>query len=607
MSFLSHLKIGPRLAAGFAVVLLLLAAVGGIGLLQASRIYDGTHALGGDWLPSVQMLGKLRAVADDVRRTSLRSLLATDAADKDALRTQHAQFVTDFATTLDAYSKLVSSADERRFYDQISAAWTAYLDHDKQLQTLADAGDAGLNDARVLASGPSAKTFAAAQSLINDDIKLNHDGAEAEVERAKSAYAGAFAWTLGLLAVAIALGVVIALSITRSITAPLARAVGVAETVARGDLTARIEVTGSDEASQLLGALRHMNERLVDLVGRVRTGSEGIATAAAQIAAGNTDLSQRTEEQAASLEETAASMEQLTATVKQNADNATQGNTLAGQASSTATRGGEVVGRVVDTMREISQSSEQVAQIISVIEGIAFQTNILALNAAVEAARAGEQGRGFAVVAGEVRTLAQRSATAAKEIKDLIATSVERVNNGTALVDDAGRTMGEIVQSVRRVADLMGEITAASGEQRTGIEQVSQAVSQMDEVTQQNAALVEEASAAAQSLSTQAGALRELVSVFKVSSSGSVGSSGSLVSSASSVPMRTGAVVASASKSASANAAKRRATPAPRAAGSAPVSAPASAPMSEAAPRQSAPRAEPVAVAAKSDDDWETF
>ncbi|MBN3810919.1 methyl-accepting chemotaxis protein [Paraburkholderia sp. Ac-20347] len=514
MSFLSHLKIGPRLSAGFVVVLLLLGAVGGIGLLQASRIYDGTRALGDDWLPSVQTLGRLRSVADDVRRTSLRSLLAVDAADKDTLRTQHAQFITDFASTLDAYSKLISSADERRFYDEINAAWTAYLDNDKQLQVLADAGDSRAAEARVLASGASAKSFATAQSLINDDIKLNQQGAEAEVARAKSAYAGAFAWTLGLVALAIALGVVIALFITRSITAPLARAVSVAETVARGDLTARIEVTGNDEASQLLSALRHMNERLVDLVGRVRTGSEGIATAAAQIAAGNTDLSQRTEEQAASLEETAASMEELTATVKQNADNATQGNTLAGQASSTATRGGEVVGRVVDTMRDISQSSEQVAQIISVIEGIAFQTNILALNAAVEAARAGEQGRGFAVVAGEVRTLAQRSATAAKEIKTLISASVERVANGSTLATDAGNTMDEVVKAVRRVNDIIGEISAASSEQRAGIEEISRAVTQMDSGTQQNAALVEEATAAAQSLDDQAKVLKRLVSKF---------------------------------------------------------------------------------------------
>jgi len=260
-----------------------------------------------------------------------------------------------------------------------------------------------------------------------------------------------------------------------------------------------------------------MNERLVDVVGRVRSSSESIAIGSAQIASGNTDLSQRTEEQAASLEETAASMEELTATVKQNTENARQGNTLASNASDVACRGGEVVGKVVETMHDISSSSAKVAEIITVIEGIAFQTNILALNAAVEAARAGEQGRGFAVVAGEVRTLAQRSATAAKEIKELINESVAKVGVGSALVDDAGRTMHEVVQSVKRVTDLMGEITAASIEQHTGIEQVNQAVMRMDEVTQQNAALVEEASAAAQSMASQSSTLRELVSVFRLS------------------------------------------------------------------------------------------
>jgi methyl-accepting chemotaxis protein len=263
-----------------------------------------------------------------------------------------------------------------------------------------------------------------------------------------------------------------------------------------------------------------MNERLVDVVGRVRSSSESIATGSAQIAAGNTDLSQRTEEQAASLEETAASMEELTATVKQNTENARQGNSLASNASEIASRGGDVVGKVVETIHDISSSSAKVAEIISVIEGIAFQTNILALNAAVEAARAGEQGRGFAVVASEVRSLAQRSATAAKEIKELIHQSVAKVGVGTALVDNAGLTMKEVVQSVKRVTDLMGEITSASIEQHTGIEQVKQAVMQMDEVTQQNAALLEEASAAAQSMAAQSSTLRELVSVFRLPSMG---------------------------------------------------------------------------------------
>ncbi|MEX3947881.1 methyl-accepting chemotaxis protein [Paraburkholderia sp. EG287B] len=577
MSFLTRIKIGPRLGAGFAIVLLLLGAVGGIGLLQASRIFDGTEEIGTNWLPSVETLGNMRNQAQDVRRTSLRMLIANDASEKASLHDQHTQMISQFGTLLDSYSKLVSSAEERRVADSISTAWSQYLDDDKKIEALFMSADGGSPDARATVSSASAKSFTAVMDLINQDVTLNHNGSTAEVATAKAAYHSAVAWTIALIVIAIGFGATIALFITRSITGPIARAVDVAETVARGDLTARIEVDGTDEAAQLLGALRHMNERLVDLVGRVRTGSEGIATASAQIAAGNTDLSQRTEEQAASLEETAASMEELTATVKQNADNATQGNTLAGQASQTATRGGEVVGRVVDTMRDIANSSEQVAQIISVIEGIAFQTNILALNAAVEAARAGEQGRGFAVVAGEVRTLAQRSATAAREIKELIGVSVERVNNGTALVDDAGRTMGEIVQSVKRVADLMNEISAASGEQRTGIEQVNQAVTQMDEVTQQNAALVEEASAAAQSMSSQAAALRELVSVFNIGSAGRAATT-------SIAPVAK--VVASATV-------KRPAASRP-----APVRAPA-------APAPKADRREPAT--ATSDDDWQTF
>ncbi|WP_322028404.1 methyl-accepting chemotaxis protein [Paraburkholderia sp. J76] len=577
MSFLTRIKIGPRLGAGFAIVLLLLGAVGGIGLLQASRIFDGTQEIGTNWLPSVEALGNMRNEAQDVRRTSLRMLISSDATEKGALHDQHAQMISQFDTMFDSYSKLVSSAEERRVADSIGAAWSQYQDDDKKIEALVTSADGGSADARAAVSTASAKSFQTMMDLINQDVTLNHNGSAAEVAAAKAAYHSAFAWTIALIVIAIGFGATIALFITRSITGPIARAVDVAETVARGDLTARIDVDGSDEAAQLLGALRHMNERLVDLVGRVRTGSEGIATASAQIAAGNTDLSQRTEEQAASLEETAASMEELTATVKQNADNATQGNTLAGQASQTATRGGEVVGRVVDTMRDIANSSEQVAQIISVIEGIAFQTNILALNAAVEAARAGEQGRGFAVVAGEVRTLAQRSATAAREIKELISVSVERVNNGTALVDDAGRTMGEIVQSVKRVADLMNEISAASGEQRTGIEQVNQAVTQMDEVTQQNAALVEEASAAAQSMSSQATALRELVSVFNIGAAGRATTAGFAP---------TANIVASATV--------RR----PAASRPAPVRAPAAS-ASKADRRES--------VTATSDAEWQTF
>jgi methyl-accepting chemotaxis protein len=321
---------------------------------------------------------------------------------------------------------------------------------------------------------------------------------------------------LALGAFAILAGAAIAWFITRTITRPIGEAVEVAEKVAAGDISSRIEVRSKDETGRLMSALKAMNESLVRIVREVRTGTDTIATASSQIASGNQDLSSRTEQQASSLEQTAASMEELTSTVKQNADNARQANQLAVSASEVALKGGSVVSQVVDTMGSIDASSKKIVDIIGVIDGIAFQTNILALNAAVEAARAGEQGRGFAVVASEVRSLAQRSAAAAKEIKTLIGDSVEKVEAGSKQVEEAGRTMEEIVGSVRRVTDIMGEITAASQEQTSGIEQINQAISQMDQVTQQNAALVEEASAAAQSLQEQAGSLVQAVSVFKL-------------------------------------------------------------------------------------------
>jgi len=305
-------------------------------------------------------------------------------------------------------------------------------------------------------------------------------------------------------------------SLRRAIARPLEAALGHFDAIAAGDLRREVVVTSRDEMGQLLEGLARMRTSLLTTVRTVRSGSESIASATQQIAAGNTDLSSRTEEQASALQETASSMEELTGTVRQNADNARQASALAANASDIAGKGSAVVTQVVDTMREINGSSSKIADIITIIEGIAFQTNILALNAAVEAARAGEEGRGFAVVAGEVRSLAQRSSAAAKEIKELIDTSVARVRTGTTLVDEAGRTMNEIIGAVQRVTDIMGEIAAASEEQSSGIEQVSRAVTQMDEVTQQNAALVEEAAAAAQSLEDQAARLRQAVAVFQV-------------------------------------------------------------------------------------------
>nr|WP_249180423.1 methyl-accepting chemotaxis protein [Burkholderia ambifaria] len=319
---------------------------------------------------------------------------------------------------------------------------------------------------------------------------------------------------ISLIAVAVAVGG--GLWLTRKITVPIVAAVDVARTVANGDLRSRISVSGNDETRDLLEALGTMNTRLIDIVGRVRDSSNSIAHAVGEIASGNLDLSQRTEEQAASLQETAATMEEFTSTVRLNAENAQQASTLAANASDVALRGSSVVGRVVDTMTEIGNRSSKIADITGIIEGIAFQTNILALNAAVEAARAGEQGRGFAVVASEVRSLAQRSSTAAKEIKELIGASVQTIQNGSALAGEAGKTMSDVTQAVARVTDIMGEIAAASAEQSRGIDQVNLTITQMDATTQQNAALVEQAAAASKSLETQGRELSQTVSAFRM-------------------------------------------------------------------------------------------
>ena len=321
-------------------------------------------------------------------------------------------------------------------------------------------------------------------------------------------------WTVTFLGAGLLIGIFVVLR--RSTLAPLEAALKVTRQIAAGDLTGRLETSSADELGVLIGALNEMNENLKGIVAEVREGTDAISTASKQIASGNADLSQRTEEQASSLEETASSMEELTGTVKQNSENAKHANQLAVSASEVAVKGGQVVGQVVTTMSSINESSKKIVDIISVIDGIAFQTNILALNAAVEAARAGEQGRGFAVVASEVRSLAQRSAAAAKEIKVLIGDSVSKVDAGTKLVDEAGKAMQEIVTSVKRVTDIMSEITAASQEQSAGIEQVNQAITQMDEVTQQNAALVEQAAAAAESMQEQAQHLAQSVAVFNV-------------------------------------------------------------------------------------------
>jgi methyl-accepting chemotaxis protein len=456
----------------------------------------------------------MNGTISDFRAAELQHILSTDANDMARYEKDLARFAAGLKSNSDEYEKLISSSEERKLWELFKAEWAQYLvEHNK---ILALSRENKNEEARELIRGESQKRFDKANETLDKIAALNAAGGEAASRNGDEVYASARLWVIGMILAALAIGMALAMFISRIVSKPLIAAVNVAKTVASGDLTSKIDVRTKDETGQLLQALKDMNENLVRIVGEVRSGTDTIATASSQIASGNIDLSSRTEQQASSLEETASSMEELTSTVRQNADNAKQANQLAATAGDIATRGGEVVSQVVDTMGAIHNASVKIVDIIAVIDGIAFQTNILALNAAVEAARAGEQGRGFAVVAAEVRTLAQRSANAAKEIKVLIDDSVEKVNVGSQLVEQAGATISELVDSVKRVNDIISEISAASQEQSVGIDQVNQAISQMDQVTQQNAALVEEAAAAATALQDQASGLARMVDVFRL-------------------------------------------------------------------------------------------
>ncbi len=514
---LGSLKIGHRLALAFAALLLLLCVVGGLGTYLTSRINANVVDVNEDWLPSVKVLGDLRVNANRLRRAQLLHVIAVDQAGRDEQMARRADIIgRDWPRLFAAYAKLVNSPEEEKFRAQIQELWAAYLDEDKKLVTLLNAGADRYDEARRFSMVQAAASFSKLLKVLEADIDLNTQGSVASGAAAAANYRS-FLWLNGASVVlALTLGAALAFVTTRSITRPIHHAISVANTVAENDLTTRIQVRGQDETAQLLLALGRMNDNLARIVGQVRNSSDSIATGSAQIATGNQDLSHRTEEQASNLQQTAASMEQLAGTVRNNADTAVQANQMAAKASAAATLGGQKVGTVVATMQDIAASSKKIADIIGVIDGIAFQTNILALNAAVEAARAGEQGRGFAVVASEVRSLAGRSADAAKEIKSLIGASVDKVEVGARQVNEAGASMEEIVAQVQRVTKLIGEISSATAEQATGIGQVGNAVAQLDQVTQQNAALVEESAAAAESLKHQAATLAEVVGAFKL-------------------------------------------------------------------------------------------
>ena len=584
MPLLQNLKISAKLLLGFMAVLALTALLGAFAIWQMGRINQAATDMAERWTPALRALYDIRTLVPRVRSAQAQHILATQSAEMDSFEKNIHAWGEQIKQRYADYAPFAETAEDKANYAQLGQLLKDYGENHAKL--VAESRQQHTEEARVLLSVTGLKLNQQMVAAIDKLVKSTQAGSDRADRDAAQSYANARLWVLGQLAVTIALGLALAVIIARMVSRPLGEAVKVAQAVAGGDLSTRIEARTRDEIGQLFAALRHMNESLVHIVGQVRQGTDSIATASAQIASGNNDLSARTESQASSLEETAASMEELTSTVRQNADSARQANQLAASASQVAVRGGDVVAQVVTTMDGINAASQKIADIIGTIDGIAFQTNILALNAAVEAARAGEQGRGFAVVASEVRSLAGRSAAAAKEIKALIDDSSAKVNAGSTLVAQAGETMQEIVGSVRRVTDIMGEISAASQEQTAGIEQVNQAVVQMDQVTQQNAALVEEAAAAAQSLQEQARGLQQAVSVFKLAHE-------PLTASAATAPGR--AAAPSPKPAPAVKAAPKSVAAAPRPAAK---SAAPTAPKLAAAPKP---------VAAGSDDDWETF
>ena len=510
---IKNLKLCTRMGAVFALLALGALTIGALG---GSQIW----ALQGEIAAVPSLLDVRGAMSEWQGQTALNAgrTVAILTSDDQALGDKLAPAMKETTARISVIQKRIeemplAAADRERFA-AIGEARKKYIAVRDELFKLRKSGDERAATAFNEKFTPALKGYERAVASFVEGY------AQAQLEKHAAAQAASARMLMmlgagGLLFISIAAALCYVL--VRSIVKPMQRAVAIAHTVADGDLSIAIDADSRDEIGELFAAMKTMVANLSSLAGDVRSATRSIATSVSEIATGNADLSERTEQQASSLEETASSMEELTGTVKQNVDNARQANQLAAGASTMAVKGGEVVGQVVHSMSSINESSRKIADIIGVIDGIAFQTNILALNAAVEAARAGEQGRGFAVVASEVRTLAQRSAAAAKEIKALITDSVAKVNDGSKLVDQAGHTMEEMVTAVKRVTDIMAEIAAASQEQTSGIEQINQAIVQMDQVTQQNAALVEEAAAAAESMQEQARSLTKAVGIFKLS------------------------------------------------------------------------------------------
>ena len=521
MNIIRNLTIGVRLAIGFAIVIALLIAMAIVGISRIEAVDHNTDVIVNDRYVKVALADTIKDKVNVKTRALRTALITTDPEMIKEELAKDSNATPDISDALDKLQATIRSPEGVAALKHVVETRRPFLDAAARLAELIRAGQRDEGAAFLI------KTLIPQQnaylSALTELIQSQVQGMRSFAADAAAQAHSATITMIVLVTIATLLATALGFAITRSITRPIDHAVRLAQSVAAGDLSTRIEVTSRDETGQLLDALKTMVESLAVVVSKVRHSSDCIATGSSQIATGNADLSQRTEEQASNLQQTAASMEQLTATVRNNSDTARQATQLAGSAATAAAQGGAEVHQVVITMGAIDASSRKIADIIGVIDGIAFQTNILALNAAVEAARAGEQGRGFAVVAGEVRSLAQRSAEAAKQIKGLIADSVHKVQAGTEQVAAAGRAMDDIVAQVRRVNDLIGEISAATLEQTQGIGQVGDAVSQLDQVTQQNAALVEESAAAAESLSQQAVRLVEAVGVFRLGHEGAIG------------------------------------------------------------------------------------
>src|SRR5450830_68319 len=510
---IANLKIGTRLRFGFGLILFILAGIAALGINAMGKTNDALRHIVDVNVKKMTYTEDMKISTHIVARVIRTVSMLSDESEANIQRMKIDDARKVYNAAFSSLEKMPLSDAGKALLVKIKDYQSAARPLNEKFIEMAKTDKDGAAQFLLKEAGPATTKW---QDAMQEFTELQREMDRKDEETALEDYHFARTLMLSLTSIALVAGAFIAWFISRSITQPIDKAVKIAQTVAAGDLNSIIEVTSTDETGELLQALKDMNGSLLTIVNQVRAGTETIATASSQIATGNMDLSSRTEQQASSLEETASSMEELTSTVQQNADNARQANSLAKTASEVASKGGDVVSEVVGTMNSISESAKKIVDIISVIDGIAFQTNILALNAAVEAARAGEQGRGFAVVASEVRNLAQRSASAAKEIKTLISDSVEKVEAGSKLVTEAGSTMDEVVDSVRRVTDVISEISAAGQEQSTGIEQINIAITEMDNLTQQNAALVEEAAAAAGSLQDQAKNLAQLVSVFKI-------------------------------------------------------------------------------------------